>query len=98
VTLGATLLLSPLLWDHDLVIVLPAIGFLLERRWWAGVALALITLLWMPAWIAPLVAIGATLGPFLARPPQPVQPTADTGADAGEGYELGSSSLSVSPT
>jgi hypothetical protein len=92
VTLGATLLLSPLLWDHYLVLVLPAIGFLLERRTVAGAILALLTLFWMPAWLAPFVALGATLGPFLARPAR-----ADPQPD-GENYAAGSSSLSLSPT
>jgi hypothetical protein len=90
VTLGATLLLSPLLWDHYLVLVLPAIGLLLERRAWAGAILALLTLFWMPAWMAPFAALGATLGPFLARPAKPAQ--------SGESYAAGSSSLSLSPT
>jgi hypothetical protein len=92
VTLGATLLLSPLLWDHYLVLVLPVIGFLLERRTVAGAILALLTLFWMPAWLAPFVALGATLGPFLARPdPLSTQPDADA-------YAAGSSSLTLSPT
>jgi hypothetical protein len=87
VTLGATLLLSPLLWDHYLVLVLPVIGFLLERRAWAGAILALLTLFWMPAWMAPFIALAATLGPFLARP---VREEAT--------YARGSSSVSLSPT
>jgi hypothetical protein len=93
VTLGATLLLSPLLWDHYLVLVLPAMGFLLERRTVAGATLALLTLFWMPAWLAPFVALGATLGPFLARPAAPAnqQPSDDP-------YAAGSSNLSLSPT
>ena len=92
VTLGATLLLSPLLWDHYLVLVLPVIGFLLERRTVAGAILALLTLFWMPAWLAPFVALGATLGPFLARPAR-----GSTQPDEGP-YAAGSSSLSLSPT
>ena len=93
VTLGATLLLSPLLWDHYLVLVLPAIGFLLERRTVAGAILAILTLFWMPAWLAPFVALAATLGPFLARPAPPASQLTD-----GESYPAGSSSLSLSPT
>jgi hypothetical protein len=92
VTLGATLLLSPLLWDHYLVLVLPAIGFLLERRTVAGAILALLTLFWMPAWLAPFVALGATLGPFLARPAPSAPPS------KADSYAAGSSSLSLSPT
>ncbi len=96
VTLGATLLLSPLLWDHYLVLVLPVIGFLLERRTMAGAILALLTLFWMPAWLAPFVALGATLGPFLARPALPAPPA--TAQPDGPSYVAGSSSVSVSPT
>jgi hypothetical protein len=68
VTLGATLLLSPLLWDHYLVTALLPAAFLLERgrRW--GLALALLVLMWFPALGAPLLALAATLAPFLARP------------------------------
>lgn len=87
VTLGATLLLSPLLWDHYLVLVLPTIGFLLERRRVAGALLVLVTLFWMPAAWAPIVALAATLGPFLAPRSGEPQP-----------YPSGSSSLSLSPT
>ena len=63
VTLGATLLLSPLLWDHYLaMLVLPA-AFLAQRgRWW-GLGLPLLA--WLPNDIAPFLAIAATLLPFL---------------------------------
>jgi hypothetical protein len=68
VTLGATLLLSPLLWDHYLVNALLPAAFLLERgrRW--GLALAFLVLMWFPAVGAPIVALAATLAPLLARP------------------------------
>lgn len=66
VTLGATLLLSPLLWDHYLVNALIPAAFLLERgrRW--GLALAVMVLPWVPVPGVPLLAVAATLAPFLA--------------------------------
>jgi hypothetical protein len=68
VTLGATLLLSPLLWDHYLVNALLPAAFLLERgrRW--GLALGIVVLTWVPASGVPLLALAATLAPFLAPP------------------------------
>ena len=67
VTLGATLLLSPLLWEHYLVSLLLPAAFLAQRgRPWA---LALPLLAWLPVAFLPLLAIAATLLPFLARSP-----------------------------
>jgi alpha-1,2-mannosyltransferase len=65
VTLGASLLLSPLLWDHYLaMLVLPA-AFLAQRgRPWA-ILLPLAT--WLPHELLGVVAVAATLLPFLAR-------------------------------
>lgn len=67
VTLTATLLLSPLLWDHYLTqLVVPA-AFLASRgRAW-GLGLPLLG--WLPLAILPLAAICGLLLPFLARPP-----------------------------
>lgn len=63
VTIGATLLVSPLLWDHYLALsILPA-AFLAQRgrRW--GLLLPL--LVWLPPIVTPLLAVAATLLPFL---------------------------------
>jgi hypothetical protein len=65
VTLSASLLLAPLLWDHYLSSLLLPAAFLAQRgRPWA---LALPLLSWLPAELLPCVAIAATLLPFLAR-------------------------------
>jgi len=72
VTIGATLLLSPLLWDHYLATLLLTGAFLAHRgRWW-GLALPLLA--WVSGPMTPLLALGATLLPFLVR--RPVEPTA----------------------
>ena len=64
VVLGATLLLSPLLWDHYLVDLLLPSAFLASRgRPWA---LALPLLTWLPGPIMPLLALAATIMPLLA--------------------------------
>ena len=65
VTLGASLLMAPLMWEHYLaMIVLPA-AFLAGRgRVWA-VGLPFLT--WLPQELLPFVAIAATLLPFLAQ-------------------------------
>lgn len=65
VTLGATLLLSPLLWDHYLTLLLLTGAFLAQRgRWW-GLGLPLLA--WVSGPMTPLLALGATLLPFLVR-------------------------------
>ncbi|MEO8626333.1 MAG: glycosyltransferase 87 family protein [Candidatus Limnocylindrales bacterium] len=64
VTLMATLILSPLLWDHYLTNLLVPAAFLAARgRWW-GLALPLLA--WMPQPMLPLVALAGLLLPFLA--------------------------------
>ena len=65
VTLGASLLMAPLMWEHYLALtVLPA-AFLAGRgRVWA-VGLPFLT--WLPHEFLPFVAIAATLLPFIAR-------------------------------
>jgi hypothetical protein len=68
VAVSASLLLSPLLWDHYLaMLVLPA-AFLAERgRAWA---LLLPLAAWLPPESYPVVVVVATLLPFLAREPR----------------------------
>lgn len=67
VTIGATLLLSPLLWDHYLTTLLLTGAFLAHRgRWW-GLALPLFA--WVSGPVTPMLALGATLLPFLVRRP-----------------------------
>ncbi len=64
VVFGATLLLSPLLWDHYLVDLLLPTAFLAGRgRTWA---LGLPLLAWLPGPIAPLLAVAATILPLIA--------------------------------
>jgi hypothetical protein len=66
VTLMATLILSPLLWDHYLINLLVPAAFLAARgRVW-GLALPLLA--WLPLPLLPLVAIAGMLLPFLAGP------------------------------
>ncbi|MBA3307084.1 MAG: DUF2029 domain-containing protein [Chloroflexi bacterium] len=65
VTIGATMLLAPLLWDHYLASLIVPAAFLAERgRPW-GVALPLLT--WLPPPFLPLVVLAATVLPLLAR-------------------------------
>ena len=65
VTLMATLILSPLLWDHYLTNLLVPAAFLAARgRVW-GLALPLLA--WLPQPVLPLVALAGLLLPFLAR-------------------------------
>jgi hypothetical protein len=63
VTIGATMLLAPLLWDHYLAtLVLPA-ALLAERgRMW-GLALPLLA--WLPPPFLPFLAIAGTVLPFV---------------------------------
>jgi hypothetical protein len=69
VTLAASYLLVPLLWDHYLsFLVLPAAFLAARGRPWA---LALPLLSWAPAQVLPFVVIAATLLPFLAHDPEP---------------------------
>ena len=79
VTVMASLLLSPLLWDHYLaMLVLPA-AFLAQRgRPWA---IFLPLAAWLPvideswAFLYPVIVIGATLLPFSAQGPRPAPET-----------------------
>lgn len=67
VTLGATLLLSPLMWEHYLVSLLLPAAFLAQRG--RPRALALPLLAWLPREYLPLLAIAATLLPFPGTQP-----------------------------
>jgi alpha-1,2-mannosyltransferase len=65
VAIGATLLLSPLLWNHYLTHITIAAAFLASRgRWW-GILLPLLT--WLPQDLLGFTAVAITLLPFLAR-------------------------------
>jgi hypothetical protein len=105
VTIGATLLLAPLLWDHYLAtLVLPA-ALLAERgRWW-GLALPLLA--WLPPPFMPLLAIAGTLLPFVVAHrnvpgpvPAPVPATVLDGVPAGsdEPQVAAAGSMSASNT
>jgi hypothetical protein len=79
VTLMASLLLAPLLWDHYLAMLLLPAAFLAGRGhpW----ALLLPLASWLPVagswtWLCPLIVIAVTLLLFLARDPEPVAPVA----------------------
>lgn len=63
VTVVATQLVSPLLWDHYAMLLLIPVALLLERRqWWA----ALIPLAgWLPPWGYPMTFFVALLGPLV---------------------------------
>ncbi len=77
VTIGASLLVSPLMWDHYMALLLLPAAFLAQRgrRW--GLLLPL--LVWLPPWTTPFLAIAATLLPFLVR--RAVVGTGDAPAD-----------------
>jgi hypothetical protein len=69
VTLSASLLVPPLLWDHYLSALLLPAAFLAQRgRPWA---LGLPLLSWLPAVLLPLVALLAVILPFWARDRDP---------------------------
>ncbi len=67
VTIGATLLLAPLLWDHYLAALLLPAAFLAQRGMIWGLGLPLLA--WLPPEVLPLLAIGATVVPFVVRRP-----------------------------
>jgi Glycosyltransferase family 87 len=74
VTIGATLLLAPLLWDHYLAALLLPAAFLAQRgRSW-GLGLPLLA--WLPHEVLPLLAVAATLVPFIVRRPGDPSPWA----------------------
>ena len=65
VTLGATLLVSPLLWDHYLTNLLVPAAFLADRGRWPLLLLPL--LCWLPQELLAFVALAGMLLPFVAR-------------------------------
>ena len=69
VTVTASLLLSPLLWDHYLAMLAIPAAFLAERG--RPIALALPLLAWLPRESMPFRVILATLLPFWARNARP---------------------------
>ncbi len=72
VTATASLLLSPLLWDHYLVmLVLPAAFLAAHGRPW-GLALPLLS--WLPAVALPFLVLAAVWLPFLGRDVGPASP------------------------
>ena len=74
VTVSATLLLTPLLWDHYFVSLLLPAAFLAQRgRTW-GLGLPLLG--WLPPPLLPVVAIIGTLVPFLAERRPGIDPAA----------------------
>lgn len=82
VTVMASLLLSPLLWDHYLVMLILPAAFLAERgRAW-GLLLPLLS--WLPPETYPITVVLALLLPFLARDGQPV-PSVTTPRAASQG-------------
>ena len=69
VTASASLLLSPLLWDHYAsMLVLPAAFLAARGRTW-GLTLPLLT--WLPGPVLPFVALAGVWLPFLAPGPKP---------------------------
>ncbi|HEX5466885.1 MAG TPA: glycosyltransferase 87 family protein [Candidatus Limnocylindrales bacterium] len=64
VAVGASLLASPVIWDHYLMLLAIPAAFLAERgRWWA---LALPLLAWLPFEAYPLVALAGAWAPLAA--------------------------------
>lgn len=74
VTVVASQLLSPLLWDHYAMLLLLPTALLLQRRHWWAVAIPLAG--WLPAPTYPLVFAVALLAPFL--PDRPARPERGT--------------------
>ena len=67
-SLSASLLLTPLLWGHYLVLLVIPAAFLAQRgRTWA---LALPLLGWLPEVAFSVAAFVGLLAPFLADPPE----------------------------
>jgi len=74
VTLGASLLTAPLMWEHYLTLVMLTGAFLASRgRPWG---MGLLVLTWLPRETLSFVAIAATLLPFLARDAEDVTTSA----------------------
>jgi len=69
VTLGASLLLTPMLWDHYLVTLLLPAAFLADRV--RPVFILLPLLAWLPGIAVPFVVLAATVLPFVAADRRP---------------------------
>ncbi len=95
VTIGASMLLAPLLWDHYLASLIVPAAFLMERgRPWA-VALPLLTL--APPPLLPLLVVAATILPLLARErAQPGERDARL-RPYGDGLESGQAVMGLGP-
>ena len=88
VTVTASLLLSPLLWDHYLaMLVLPA-AFLADRV--RPVFILLPLLAWLPADFLPLVVVLAMLLPFLARDRAVTRPASPDTSGPSPGSQMAS--------
>jgi alpha-1,2-mannosyltransferase len=68
VTVAASQLLSPLLWDHYAMLLLLPVALLLERRQWWAIAIPLAG--WLGPVAYPLMFAAGLLGPFLAARPR----------------------------
>jgi hypothetical protein len=69
VAVGASLLITPLLWSHYLVALLLPAAYLADRVRLPFIALPLLG--WLPLHLVPFVAIAATFLPFLAWSARP---------------------------
>ena len=67
VTVVASQLLSPLLWDHYAMLLLIPTALLLERRWWWAIAIPLAG--WLPSAAYPVMFLVALLAPMVASAP-----------------------------
>jgi glycosyl transferase family 87 len=88
VGVAATLLLTPLLWPHYLVLVVLPAAFMADRGWWWAIGLPLLG--WLPSAFLPLVGLAGVLGPYLApRTDRPSDASVRVeGARAGEPGDL----------
>ncbi|MGH2467171.1 MAG: glycosyltransferase family 87 protein [Candidatus Limnocylindrales bacterium] len=69
VGVGASILASPVIWDHYLILLVIPAALLAQRgRTW-GLVLPLLA--WLPWQLYPLVALAGTLAPFAGRRPSP---------------------------
>jgi hypothetical protein len=69
VTVAASQLLSPLLWDHYAVLLFLPVALLLERRQWWAAAIPLLG--WLGPVAYPVMFAAGLLGPFLVSRARP---------------------------